>query len=156
MVRAGAVAAVAVASLSGVALWLKGGEVEDWHGASELVFAEAREGDEVLFANDSVRLFFEYYRTEGDAEPTLAPTPAFPAEPWGEYQTGDHQYVSFTADDVRQAGARADRIWVVVGRDHVSTDGVDEALSVLEPTHDLVETDTFNGNVEVLLFERQA
>ncbi len=44
----------------------------------------------------------------------------------------------------------------MVGRDHVSTDGVDEALSVLEPTHDLVETETFNGNVEVLLFERQA
>ena len=57
---------------------------------------------------------------------------------------------------MQEAGARADRIWVVVGRNHVSTDGVDEALSVLEPTHDLVETETFNGDVEVLLFERQA
>jgi hypothetical protein len=156
LLRAGVAAAVAVASIAGVAVWLKGGEVEDWRGASELVFTEARQGDEVLFANDSVRLFFEYYRTRGDTEPTLVPTPAFPAEPWGEYETGDHQYVSFTADDVREAGTHSDRIWVVVGRHHVATDGVDEALSVLEPTHDLVETDTFNGDVEVLLFERQA
>jgi hypothetical protein len=156
VLRAGAVAAVAIASLAGVAQWLKGSEVEDWRGASELVFTDARQGDEVLFANDSVRLFFEYYRTRGTTTPTLAPTPAFPAEPWGEYETGDHQYVSFTADDVREAGARADRIWVVVGRDHVATDGVDVALRVLAPTHDLVQTDTFNGHVEVLLFERQA
>jgi hypothetical protein len=156
VVRAGAVAAVAIASLAGVGLWLKGSEVENWHGAADLVFAQARQGDEVLFANDSVRLFFEYYRTEGVADPPLAPTPAFPDEPWGEYQTGDHQYVSFTADDVRRVAEHADRIWVVVGRDHVATDGVDDALAVLEPTHELVETDTFNGHVEVLLFQRQA
>ena len=114
VLRAGAVAAVAVASLAGVALWLKGDEVEDWRGASELVFTEARQGDEVLFANDSVRLFFEYYRTRGDTEPTLSPTPAFPAEPWGEYETGDHQYVSFTADDV--AGGRGPRRQDLGGR----------------------------------------
>ncbi len=83
VVRAGAVAAVAVASLAGVALWLKGGEVEDWHGASELVFAEAREGDEVLFANDSVRLFFEYYRNDGGAEPDAGTDAGLPGRALG-------------------------------------------------------------------------
>jgi hypothetical protein len=69
LLRAGVAAAVAVASIAGVAVWLKGGEVEDWRGASELVFTEARQGDEVLFANDSVRLFFEYYRTRATPSP---------------------------------------------------------------------------------------
>jgi len=152
--RAGAVAAVAVASLAGVALWLRGAEVEDWHGASRHVFTQAREGDEVLFANDSVRLFFEYYRTEDFADPPTVPVPAYPSDPWGEYETGDHRYLSFTADDVRAAAGRAERIWVVVGRDHVSTGRVDEDLEVLEGTHELASRTTFNGRVEVLRYDR--
>ncbi len=154
--RIGAATAVAIASIAGVTVWLIGAEVENWRGASKLVFAEAREGDVVLFANDSVRLFFEYYRVDGIDDPSTAPTPAFPPQPWGGYETGDHQYVSFDADVVDRVASTADRIWVVVGRDHVSTGGVDAALQAgLGATHELVEQRELNGRVEVLLYERR-
>jgi hypothetical protein len=154
--RAGAVAAVAIGSLAGVGLWLRGAEVEDWHGAARFVLTEAREGDVVLFANDSVRLFFEYYRNEDFATAPSSPTPIYPPQPWGEYETGDHRYVSFTAEDVRQAAARGERIWVVIGRDHIRTDNVDTDLQELEGTHELAEVTTFNGLVEVRLYDPSA
>jgi mannosyltransferase len=158
--RVVATAVIGLAALAGVVVWLQGHEVENWRGAAKYVFAEAQPGDQVLFANDSVRLFFEYYRKEGVAGtvgggPPTAPTPAYPAEPWGEYQTGDHKYVSFTEQQLAEAAARADRLWIVVGRDHVNTGHVDEMLKQLPAEFKLAESRRFNGRVDVLLFDRQ-
>ena len=48
------------------------------------------------------------------------------------YQTGDHKYVSFTdAAAPARPRRRADRLWIVVGRDHVNTGHVDEMLKLL-------------------------
>ena len=154
--RLAVAAAVAMASLAGVAVWLRGAEVEDWRGASSFLFANAREGDAVLFANDSVRLFFEYYRPGRGETSDTAPSPAFPPDPWGDYETGDHQYVSFGSDVVRDVALRADRVYVVVGRDHVNTGDVDATLEAeLTMTHQLVDQREFNGDVEVLVFDRR-
>jgi hypothetical protein len=66
----------------------------------------------VLFANDSMRLYFEYYLRR---DPGLAlPTPEFPKAPWGEFTTGDHEYVSFDVDDVRRSVELHDETWLVV------------------------------------------
>lgn len=153
--RVAATAVVGVAALTGVVVWLQGHEVENWRGAARYVFAEARPGDQVLFANDSVRLFFEYYRTEGVADPPTVPAPAYPPDPWGEYETGDHRYVSFTPEQLAQAAETAQRLWIVVGRDHVNTGNVDETLKELAPAFRLAESRRFNGRVDVLVFERQ-
>ena len=75
--RLAVAAAVAMSSLAGVALWLRGAEVEDWRGASSSC-SHAHDGDAVLLANDSVRLFFEYYRPGRGETSDAAPTPAFP------------------------------------------------------------------------------
>jgi hypothetical protein len=156
VVRLVAVTVVAVGSLAGVTVWLIGWEVENWRGASRSVFAEARSGDEVLFANDTVRLFFEYYRENGDTFPTTSPTPAFPPQPWGDYETGEQEYASFDRSDVEEVAQRADRIWVVIGRGHVGDSDVDEALTALSPTFQLASAREFNGDIDVLLFERRA
>jgi len=145
---------VGLAAITGVVVWLQGHEVENWRGAAEYVFADAKDGDQVLFANDSVRLFFEYYRKEGAANPPTVPAPAYPPQPWGGYQTGDHKYVSFSDEQLQQAATTADRLWIVVGREHVNTDHVDDALKLLDPTFRLVEQRRFNGQVDVLLYER--
>ena len=154
LARIGAVAAVLLASLAGVGYWLSGAEVENWRGAARHVFDRVEPGDQVLFANDSVRLFFEYYRTEGAGESSVDPTPAYPPQPWGEYGTGDHQYRSFDRALVQEVARRHDRIWVVVGRDHTRTDGVDAALTALDEDFTLVDEREFNGRVDVLQYER--
>ena len=48
------------------------------------------------------------------------------------------------------------RVYVVVGRDHVNTGDVDATLEAeLTTTHQLVDQREFNGDVEVLVFDRR-
>ena len=67
-------ALVLAAGVYGLHYWYTDGGAEDWRGASRHVFAEAEPGDRIIFANDSVRLYFEYYKRF--AEPAALPQPA--------------------------------------------------------------------------------
>jgi mannosyltransferase len=121
---AAAVGGVAViAALSwGAYTWLAGHRGDDWRSVACLVQRDARAGDAILFANDSVRLFFEYERTRdrpacrSGAPDAAEPTPRYPAGPWGTYRTGDQRYTAFGAGDVRAALAEHRRAWLVTER----------------------------------------
>jgi 4-amino-4-deoxy-L-arabinose transferase-like glycosyltransferase len=140
------------AGLYGILWWYSDGGHEDWRGAAEHVFAEARPDDRILFANDSVRLFFEYYRAR--EHPTTLPQPSYPPEPWGEYGTGDQTYFSFDPADVAPVAADPHgRVWVVVGRNHDNVDGVDETLRPLDGPYTVADDRLFDGDVEVILYE---
>jgi mannosyltransferase len=142
---------VLAAGAYGLRYWYTDGDAEDWRGASRHVFAESEPGDRIIFANDSIRLYFEYYlRFAGSATP---PQPVYPDDPWGGYETGDQTYISF--DDATIRGLTADpseRVWVVIGRDHVNTEHVPEVLRGMGTAYDEVERRVFDGDVEVILF----
>ena len=141
-----------VAGAYGLRYWYSDGGSEDWRGAASHVFDQATPQDRILFANDSVRLFFEYYR-RFDTHATM-PQPVYPPEPWGSYQTGDHTYESFDREIVDQLVAEpAGKVWVVIGLDHDNTAGVPELLSPLTADYSLVDRQLFRGHIEVLLFE---
>ena len=143
---------VFAASLYGLHWWYTDGGEEDWRAAANHVFAEAQPGDRILFANDSVRLFFEYYRAR--EHPTTLPESVYPTQPWGEYGTGDQTYLSFTPDDIAPVAADPrGRVWVVVGRHHDNIDGVDEALRPLDTSYRVADDHIFQGDVEVILYE---
>lgn len=114
--------AVVAALAWGANTWLAGNRGDDWRSVACLVHRDARAGDAILFANDSVRLFFEYERTRdrpacrSDAADAAEPTARFPAGPWGTYRTGDQRYTTFGADDVRAALAEHRRAWLVAER----------------------------------------
>jgi hypothetical protein len=140
------------AGLYGLLYWYSDGDREDWRGAARHVFAEARPDDRILFANDSVRLFFEYYQAR--EHPTSLPEPVYPPAPWGEYGTGDQTYFSFDAADVAPVAADPrGRVWVVVGRRHDNVDGVDDTLRPMVGPYQVTEDQTFDGDVEVVLYE---
>jgi 4-amino-4-deoxy-L-arabinose transferase-like glycosyltransferase len=116
-----------LASLAfGAYQWLTGTRGDNWREVSCLVLRNGRPTDAMLFANDSVRLFHEYERTQprpscqpsplATGGPVGEPQPAFPSGPWGTFGTGDHRYVPFGLPDVQQALSRHDRIWLVTER----------------------------------------
>jgi hypothetical protein len=142
---------VLAAGVHGLRYWYTDGEKEDWRAASRHVFAESAPGDRILFANDSVRLFFEYYRRFTDAE-TL-PEPVYPDDPWGGYETGDQTYLSFDEAVIDELTAEpTERVWVVTGLNHVNTEDVPEVLRGMSTAYDEVERRVFDGDVEVILY----
>ena len=154
--RVVATAVIGLAALAGVGVWLQGHEVENWRGAAKYVFAEAQPGDQVLFANDSVRLFFEYYRKQGVADPPAGADAGLPGRALGRVPDRRPQVrLVHRRSSSAEAAASADRLWIVVGRDHVNTGHVDEMLKQLPAGFKLAESRRFNGRVDVLLFERQ-
>jgi hypothetical protein len=142
---------VLAAGAHGLRWWYTDGGAEDWRGASRHVFAESEAGDRIIFANDSTRLFFEYYlRFENAATP---PQPVYPDDPWGGYETGDQTYISFDEATIGRLTAEpSERVWVVIGRDHVNTEHVPEVLRGMSTAYDEVERRIFDGDVEVILF----
>jgi hypothetical protein len=144
-------ALVLAAGVYGLVYWYSDGGEEDWRGASSYVFDATQPGDSIIFANDSVRLFFEYYRRFDDG--ATLPEPVYPAEPWGSYETGDQTYLSFEPQDVDGLVAQpTGRVWVVVGIHHVGTEHVPELLAPLSSAYEQVERKVFKGDVEVLLY----
>ena len=107
-----AVAFIVVGTLAGSRYWYRGDAGHDWRAASTVLLREARPSDGVLFANDSVRLFHEYYRTRQTR--STEPVPVYPSQPWGRYGTGDQRYLPFTTADLLRARKRYPRVWLVI------------------------------------------
>jgi mannosyltransferase len=142
---------VLAAGVYGLHYWYTDGGAEDWRGASRHVLAEAEPGDRILFANDSVRLYFEYYRRFADS--STLPEPVYPDDPWGGYETGDQRYLSFDEAVIDRLTAEpSERVWVVVGLNHINTEDVPEVLRGMSTAYDEVERRVFDGDVEVILF----
>lgn len=97
-------------ALLGVARWARGVEVADWRTLAHDVFRNAEKGDAIVFANDSTRLYFEYYRPAA----ALGPVPLFPIDPWGGFETGDQRHEPFPAAAIETARDTRPRLWVVV------------------------------------------
>jgi mannosyltransferase len=139
------------AGVYGLVHWYSDGSAEDWRGASRYVFATAEPDDRILFANDSVRLYFEYYR-RGD-ESAVLPRPVYPSDPWGSYETGDHVYRSFTQQDIDELVADPTaNVWVVVGERHDHIEDVPELLRSMTTAYTEVERRDFDGDVAVIRF----
>ena len=132
--------------------WVSDGGVEDWRAAATVVFSEAKPGDAVLFANDSVRLFFEYYR--GRIGHQSEPEPVYPPPAWGSYGTGDQTYASFTAAEADQALASHQRVWFVVGRKHAHVAEASTYLDQLAKEGVVTEVHWLGHDVHVVLAER--
>lgn len=84
----------------------------DWSSVVNTLASQTRPEDGVLFANDSVRLFFEYEKRR--RTDLVLPSPRFPSVPWGAFGTGDHRYVPFDVADVEAAWRSHDRLWLVI------------------------------------------
>jgi hypothetical protein len=84
----------------------------DWSSVVNTLASQTRPEDGVLFANDSIRLFFEYEKRR--RTDLILPSPRFPSVPWGAFGTGDHRYVPFDVADVEAAWQRSDRLWLVI------------------------------------------
>jgi 4-amino-4-deoxy-L-arabinose transferase-like glycosyltransferase len=139
------------AGVYGLVYWYSDGDAEDWRGASRYVFGTAEQDDRILFANDSVRLYFEYYR-RGD-ESAVLPRPAYPTDPWGGYETGDEVYRSFDQQDIDELVADPTaNVWVVVGERHDHVEDVPDLLSSLTSAYTEVERREFDGDVAVIRF----
>jgi mannosyltransferase len=144
-------ALVLAAGVHGLRYWYTDGGAEDWRGASHHVFAEAEPGDRILFANDSVRLYFEYYRRFNEA--ATLPEPVYPDDPWGGYETGDQTYLPFDEAVIDElTDEPTERVWVVTGVNHVNVEDVPEVLRGMSTAYDEVERRVFDGDVEVILF----
>lgn len=139
-------------SLIGVTWWLERVVPEDWSQASRAVIVDGQSGDVVVFVNDSVRLFAEYYREQAGV-PVPNAVPVFPDQPWGAYGTGDQRYVAPTEAELTAIAARSARVWFVVGRNHDNIGDVEAQYAVLERTHTPVRRTTYAGDVEVTLYE---
>ena len=144
-----AVAAVVLAvSAYGVVYWYSDGGEEDWRGTTAAVLAETQPGDRVLFANDSVRLFFEYYRRFDPDAPL--PESVYPTGPWGTFETGDQTYDSFGRSVIDEVvNDPSGRVWIVIGRNHDNVEDVDDILSGLSAAYTPEETLHFTGDIEV-------
>jgi hypothetical protein len=132
--------------------WYSDGGEEKWRDATAAVLASTEPGDRILFANDSVRLFFEYYR-RFDADAPM-PESAYPTGPWGTFETGDQTYDSFgpsVIDDL--VDEPTGRVWVVIGRNHDNVEDVDEILSGLSAAYTPEEPLHFTGDIEVQLWD---
>jgi mannosyltransferase len=109
----GGIASILVGSALGIARWHRGVEVADWKSLAAEVFANSKPTDAIVFANDSNRLFFEYYRPK-DALGIQAPLPLYPIDPWGGFETGKQQYSVFPLAVIENAKDTRTRLWVVV------------------------------------------
>jgi mannosyltransferase len=138
------------AGVYGLRYWYSDGGEEDWRQSARHVFDRAGPQDRILFANDSVRLFFEYYRPPGD--PGSLPEPTFPADEWGDFETGDQTYESFGPGAVQELldGPRG-RVWLIVGHDHVNTESFEDLVDELGTSYSTVERTPFKGGIEVVL-----
>jgi mannosyltransferase len=131
------------ASAFGVSRWFRGVEVHDWRSLAAEVFSQAEPDDAIVFANDSSRLFFEYYRPEA----IVGPVPLFPIDPWGGFDTGKQLYKSFPVAAVENAGDTRARLWVVVEAGLVENSF--PALDRLKPYTVLRERTTSAGFVRL-------
>ncbi len=148
-----AVAAVVLAvSAYGVVYWYHDGGEEDWRETTDTVLSATQPGDRVLFANDSVRLFFEYYRR---FDPTaVLPESVYPAGPWGSFETGDQTYESFDSSVIDEVASEpTGRVWVVIGRNHDNVEDIDEVIAGLAPAYSNDQTLHFKGDIEAQLWE---
>jgi 4-amino-4-deoxy-L-arabinose transferase-like glycosyltransferase len=147
-----AVASVVLAlSAYGVAYWYNDGGEENWRKTTDTVLSAAQPGDRVLFANDSVRLFFEYYR-RFDPNATL-PEPVYPAGPWGSFETGDQTYESFDSSVIDEVVSEpTGRVWVVIGRNHDHVEDIDDVIAGLAPAYSNDQTLHFKGDIEAQLW----
>jgi 4-amino-4-deoxy-L-arabinose transferase-like glycosyltransferase len=150
--RVATAAVVLAVSAYGVVYWYSDGGEEDWRGTTATVLAATQPGDRVLFANDSVRLFFEYYRRfDPDA---LLPESVYPPGPWGTFETGDQTYESFEQPVIDEVVSEpTGRVWVVIGRNHDSVEDIDEVISGLNAAYTSDQTFHFTGDIEVQLWE---
>ena len=150
--RVAVVAVVLAVSAYGVAYWYHDGGEEDWRDTTTTVLAATQPGDRVLFANDSVRLFFEYYRR---FEPNaVLPESVYPAGPWGSFETGDQTYESFDESVIDEVASEpTGRVWVVIGRNHDNVEDIDEVIAGLAPAYSNDQTLHFTGDIEAQLWE---
>jgi hypothetical protein len=101
-----------------------------------------------LVANDSVRLFFEYYRRFDPDAPL--PESVYPAGPWGTFETGHQTYESFGPSVIDEVVREpTGRVWIVIGRNHDNVDDVDDVVSGLSAAYTQDETLHFTGDIEV-------
>jgi hypothetical protein len=147
-----AVAAVVLAvSAYGVVYWYSDGGEENWRGTTSSFLAATQPGDRVLFANDSVRLFFEYYR-RFDPNAVL-PESVYPAGPWGSFETGDQTYESFDQSVIDEVVSEpTGRVWVVIGRNHDNVEDIDDVIGGLAAAYTADQTLRFTGDIEVQLW----
>ena len=139
-------------SAYGVAYWYHDGGEENWRKTTDTVLSATQPGDRVLFANDSVRLFFEYYR-RFDPNATL-PESVYPAGPWGSFETGDQTYESFDSSVIDEVVSEpTGRVWVVIGRNHDNVEDIDEVIAGLAPAYSNDQTLHFKGDIEAQLWE---
>lgn len=147
-------AVVMVAAVAGLARgawsWLAR-PGEDFRGATHALLAEGRPGDAVVFANDSVRLFTEYYLRRAGSDGGLVP--AWPAAPWGAFGTGDQTYLSATAAQLAAASPSEGVTWVLVGRRHDNVADVDATIASLTEVQS-VTTVRFAEDVHLIRIER--
>ncbi len=143
-------AVVVAGSLAGVAWWHRGGDIQDFEEAADLVFDQAQPGDSILFAWDDARLFFEHEAADHTGASLV--TPRFPTGDWGTFGTGDQAYEAFPPTTVEALVQDAPgRVWVVVD----GLRAVDADLAPLAQFDDAgwtVQTQTFDGEVDVHLY----
>ncbi len=128
---------------SGAISWIADDERVDWGQVSTALLARSSATDGVLFANDSARLFVEYGLLRRSNLLADAPTPVFPAKPWGAFRTGDQRYQAFSAEQVDAALAVHTRVWLVV-----------EGPLVEEPFPDLLTVLANHRPAETYMFGR--
>jgi hypothetical protein len=144
---------VAVTALGGLRIHLDT-TADDWRGAARYVADSSRGQDRVVFANDSIRLFFEFERARRVASGTDVsqwPTPVFPDMPWREFATGDQRYASPSRAELGVLGQQPGRIWMVVG---FVDDEVTSAAHAQDLWGEAVSVRRFAGGIEVLEFVR--
>ncbi len=139
-----------IGATSGWRRWRDSARV-DWAPVVQLVSVRSRPTDSVLFANDSMRLYFEYYRRKDPSLPL--PSPGFPSGPWGGFTTGDHRYVPFGVDDVERALTQHQQVWLVVETGLLEDDNA-QVRAVLERFHPSVVR-TFPRTAVVFLVQRE-
>jgi mannosyltransferase len=147
-----AIAIVAGAARGSVSWHVHSG-TEPWNAVSAYVFDHAEPTDRLVLASDSIRLFFEYERSRRSPVPA-GPRPAYPASPWGQFQTGDQTYKSPSAAELAAIADSSTRLWVVIGHKHADAAVMPARLAALSPRFRIVDRQVFPGSIEVLLYER--
>ncbi|HEV7722936.1 MAG TPA: glycosyltransferase family 39 protein [Iamia sp.] len=125
---------------------------DDWRAAAEVVAADARSGDGLLFAQQYHRTPFEAGWQELD-HPTPAPQPVDSPRPLGTVRRHDPPR---SDDEVDTALAEHDRVWLVTA--HEPGEDGDALAHLLErpgirDRFTVVRTTELRGTVEVLLLE---
>jgi uncharacterized membrane protein len=145
------VVGMSAAAIGGIQ-WVAGDHA-DWRPPSQTLLRLSAPRDGVLFANDSMRLFVEYELRRTSGSVNRAPTPVFPAAPWGAYRTGDQQYVTFEVEDLQQALRNHTTVWALVEEELLDEmpSELSRALEVVPPT----EIRPFPGTAVLYRFDRR-